>query len=99
MYRGHATEICTRRAKVLLWYDSTTQIKVLDHIIIGENRCFSFGDIRLSEECKSDFLASKAENGLSQGGIEAICRVQGGWSLWGHSTWFAGSLMGVASAK
>jgi DNA repair protein RadC len=33
-----------------------TQIKVLDHIVIGENRYFSFADAGLIEEYNSDFL-------------------------------------------
>jgi DNA repair protein RadC len=35
------------------------QIKVLDHIIIGENRYFSFADARLIEEYNSEFLNLK----------------------------------------
>jgi len=35
------------------------QIKVLDHIIIGENRYFSFADSGLIEEYNSDFLSLK----------------------------------------
>jgi len=35
------------------------QIKVLDHIIIGENRYFSFADAGLIEEYNSDFLSLK----------------------------------------
>jgi DNA repair protein RadC len=35
----------------------TIQIKVLDHIIIGENRYFSFADAGLIEEYNSDFLS------------------------------------------
>jgi DNA repair protein RadC len=35
------------------------QIKVLDHIIIGENRYFSFADAGLIQEYNSDFLTLK----------------------------------------
>jgi len=35
------------------------QIKVLDHIIVGENRYFSFADAGLIEEYTSDFLTLK----------------------------------------
>ena len=35
------------------------QIKVLDHIIIGENRYFSFADAGLIDEYNSDFLSLK----------------------------------------
>jgi DNA repair protein RadC len=35
------------------------QIKVLDHIIIGENKYFSFADAGLIEEYNSDFLSLK----------------------------------------
>jgi len=35
------------------------QIKILDHIIIGENRYFSFADAGLIEEYNSDFLSLK----------------------------------------
>ena len=35
------------------------QIKVLYHIIIGENRYFSFADAGLIEEYNSDFLSPK----------------------------------------
>jgi DNA repair protein RadC len=35
------------------------QIKVLDHIVIGENRYFSFADAGLIEEYNSDFLTLK----------------------------------------
>jgi DNA repair protein RadC len=35
------------------------QIKILDHIIIGENRYFSFADGGLIEEYNSDFLSLK----------------------------------------
>jgi len=38
---------------------SIIQIKVLDHIIIGENRYFSFADAGLIEEYNSDFLSLK----------------------------------------
>jgi len=39
------------------------QIKVLDHIIIGENRYFSFADAGLIEEYNSDFLSLKEGKG------------------------------------
>jgi len=35
------------------------QIKVLDHIIIGENRYFGFADAGLIKEYNSDFLSLK----------------------------------------
>jgi len=35
------------------------QFKVLDHIIIGDNRYFSFADAGLIEEYNSDFLSLK----------------------------------------
>jgi len=35
------------------------QIKILDHIIIGENRYFSFGDAGLIAEYNADFLSLK----------------------------------------
>ncbi|MGA2671396.1 MAG: JAB domain-containing protein [Dehalococcoidia bacterium] len=38
---------------------STIQIKVLDHIIIGENRYFSFADAGLIEEYNLAFLSLK----------------------------------------
>jgi DNA repair protein RadC len=40
------------------------QIKVLDHIIIGENRYFSFADAGLIEKYNSDFLSLKEEKEL-----------------------------------
>jgi DNA repair protein RadC len=45
--------------KVLRYCDSAIQIKVLDHIIIGENRYFSFADAGLIEEYNSDLLSLK----------------------------------------
>ena len=45
--------------KVLRCCDTAIQIKVLDHIIIGENRYFSFADAVLIEEYNSDFLSLK----------------------------------------
>ena len=41
----------------LVFAGNITQIKVLDHIIIGENRYFSFADAGLIEEYNSDFLS------------------------------------------
>jgi DNA repair protein RadC len=41
------------------------QIKVLDHIIIGENRYFSFADAGLIEGYNSDFLSLKERENLS----------------------------------
>jgi len=40
---------------------NTIQIKVLDHIIIGDNRYFSFADEGLIEEYNLDFLSLKAK--------------------------------------
>ncbi|UCD22886.1 MAG: hypothetical protein JSW22_04300 [Chloroflexota bacterium] len=40
----------------------TIQIKILDHIIIGENRYFSFVDASLIKEYNLDFLSFKEEN-------------------------------------
>jgi DNA repair protein RadC len=48
---------------VLCYCDTTIQIKVLDHIIIGENRYFSFADAGLIEEYDSDFLSLKEGKG------------------------------------
>jgi len=48
-------------AKVVCYCAPTIQIKVLDHIIIGENRYFSFADAGLIEEYNSDFLSLKEE--------------------------------------
>jgi len=45
--------------EVLRYCDIAIQIKVLDHIIIGENRYFSFADAGLIEEYNSDFLSLK----------------------------------------
>jgi hypothetical protein len=39
------------------------QIKVLDRIIIGDNRCFRFADGGLIEESSSDFLGLKEGKG------------------------------------
>jgi DNA repair protein RadC len=41
----------------LVFAGNIMQIKVLDHIIIGENRYFSFADAGLIEEYSSDFLS------------------------------------------
>jgi DNA repair protein RadC len=46
-------------AEVLRYCNTTIQIKVLDHIIIGENRYFSFADAGLIVEYNSDFLSLK----------------------------------------
>jgi len=40
---------------------NTIQIKVLDHIIIGDNRYFSFADEGLIEEYNLDFLSLKGK--------------------------------------
>jgi DNA repair protein RadC len=40
----------------LVFAGNIVQIKVLDHIIIGDNRYFSFADAKLIEEYNSDFL-------------------------------------------
>ena len=45
----------------LVFAGNIMQIKVLDHIIIGENRYFSFADAGLIEEYNSDFLSLKEE--------------------------------------
>ena len=45
--------------KVLCYCDSLIQIKVLDHIIIGDNRYFSFAGEGLIEEYKMGFLNIK----------------------------------------
>jgi DNA repair protein RadC len=36
-----------------------SKTKVLDHIVIGENRYFTFADAGLIEEYNSDFLSLK----------------------------------------
>ena len=43
----------------LVFAGNIMQLKVLDHIIIGENRYFSFADSGLVEEYNSDFLNLK----------------------------------------
>ena len=43
----------------LVFAGNIVQIKVLDHIIIGDNRYFSFADAGLIEEYSSDFLSLK----------------------------------------
>jgi DNA repair protein RadC len=43
----------------LVFAGNIMQIKVLDHIIIGENRYFNFADVGLIEEYNSDFLSLK----------------------------------------
>jgi len=45
--------------EVLCYCIPIIQIKVLDHIIIGENRYFSFADAGFIEEYNSDFLSLK----------------------------------------
>jgi len=39
----------------LVFIGNVTQIKVLDHIIIGENRYFSFADAELIKKYEDDF--------------------------------------------
>ena len=46
----------------LLFAVSSVQIKVLDHIIIGDNRYFSFADVGLLEEYEKEFLNMKTKN-------------------------------------
>ncbi len=43
----------------LVFAGNIVQVKVLDHIIIGDNRYFSFADAGLIEEYNSDFLTLK----------------------------------------
>ncbi len=43
----------------LVFAANITQIKVLDHIIIGDNRYFSFADAGLIEEYNLDFLSMR----------------------------------------
>ena len=43
----------------LVFAGNIMQLKVLDHIIIGENRYFSFADAGIIEEYNSDFLTLK----------------------------------------
>lgn len=45
----------------LIFAGNIMQIKVLDHIIIGENRYFSFADAGLIDEYDSDFFSLKEE--------------------------------------
>ncbi len=45
----------------LVFAGNIMQVRVLDHIIIGENRYFSFADAGLIEEYNSDFLSLKEE--------------------------------------
>jgi len=45
----------------LVFAGNMMQIKVLDHIVIGENRYFSFADAGLIEQYNSDFLSLKDE--------------------------------------
>ena len=44
----------------LVYAGSVMQIKVLDHIVIGDNRYFSFAGAGLIEEYELDFLNLKA---------------------------------------
>ena len=43
----------------LVFAGNIMQLKILDHIIIGDNRYFSFADAGLIEEYNSDFLSLK----------------------------------------
>jgi len=43
----------------LVFASNIMQIKVLDHIIIGDNRYFSFADAGLVEEYNLDFLSMR----------------------------------------
>ena len=43
----------------LVFAGNITQIKVLDHIIIGDNRYFSFADAGLIDQYNSDYLSLK----------------------------------------
>ncbi len=43
----------------LVFAGNILQVKVLDHIVIGDNRYFSFADAGLIEEYNSDFLSLK----------------------------------------
>jgi len=43
----------------LVFAGNIIQIKVLDHVVIGENRYFSFADAGLIDEYNSDFLSLK----------------------------------------
>jgi DNA repair protein RadC len=47
----------------LVFAGNIVQIKVLDHIIIGDNRYFSFADAGLIEEYNCDFLTLKEGRG------------------------------------
>ena len=46
-------------AKVAGYCIAAIQIRVLDHIVIGENDYLSFADAGLVEECSSGFLGLK----------------------------------------
>ncbi len=48
----------------LVFIGNVTQIKVLDHIIIGENRYFSFADAELIKKYEDDFLSMKIKRVL-----------------------------------
>ena len=48
----------------LVFIGNVTQIKVLDHIIIGENRYFSFADAGLITKYEDDFLNMKIKRVL-----------------------------------
>ena len=47
----------------LIEASNTMQIKILDHIIIGDNRYFSFADAGLIEEYNMDLLNIKKAKG------------------------------------
>jgi DNA repair protein RadC len=55
--------------KDLIAASNTMQIKVLDHIIIGDNRYFSFADEGLIEEYNLNLLSVKG----SQGEMSKLC--------------------------
>jgi len=52
----------------LVFAGNIMDIRVLDHVIIGDNRYFSFADAGLIEEYNSDFVSLKEERGLSEMG-------------------------------
>jgi len=52
-----------RMTQNLVFAGNIMQIKVLDHIIIGENRYFSFADAELIEKYDSDFLSLREGKG------------------------------------
>jgi len=51
----------------LVFIGNVTQIKVLDHIIIGENRYFSFADAGLIKKYEDDFLNIRIKRMLEAG--------------------------------